>query len=152
MSDSYWDREIAAHSNTDEDWVEESKPETVSTNIVSLLNLGELKAKFHVRGSEIVLRTLKMDEELEIGVLVDKYVRTIEEGRAIATAVVAASIESVNGLPIATSLGPDDNVLQKKFDYVRTKMYWPVIKMIYEEAYIPLVEQQLVALEEFRKK
>lgn len=123
-----------------------------SQEVLGLLNLGELQAKINVRDYEVVLRTLKMDEELEISLLIDEYKGTIDEGRALATALVAASVVTIDGRPLVTTLGPGEDKVRRKFDYVRTRMYWPVIRILYEEGYIPLVEQQVNALDEFRKK
>lgn len=161
MSDTHWDRsfdeqeEVGPNEWVDELVDEEQEPLSESPfgkDIISLLNLGELKARIDVRGHDVTLRTLRMDEELEIGLLVQPYQGTLEEGRALATAVVAASVESIDDMPLVAELGPGENLLRKKFDYVRTRMYWPVIKIIYEEGYIPLVERQVAAVEEFTKK
>lgn len=142
--------------DADQGWIdgpeEVVNPEPVSQEIMGLLNLGELEAKINVRDHDVILRTLKMDEELEVGLLVQPYQGTIEEGRALATALVAASIKSIDGKPVVSTLGPEENLLRRKFDYVRTRMYWPVIRILYEEGYIPLVDQQVKALDEFRKK
>ena len=136
------------------EWKEEDVPaiEEPSNDIVSLLNLGELRYEIEIRGHKIILRTLRMSEELEIGLFIKPYLGTLDEGRAIATATVAASIESYDGNPIITAIGPDENLLRKRFDFVKDKMYWPVIQIIYEEGYIPLIEKQVKAIEEFRKK
>lgn len=149
---SVWSREFDEHSE-EAPWLEDPKEnDIVSKELTSLINLGELKGTYSIRDTDIILKTLKMEDELKIGLLIDKYQRTLEEGRAYATAVVAAAIDSINGYPLVASAGPFDDLLAKKFNYVRTNMYWPVIKAIYEEGYIPLVEKQLAALDEFRKK
>ena len=155
-SDFSWDREFEERLE-DATWLEEPEEEEtelepIPQDIYSLLNLGELSQEFDVRGHKVVLRTLKVGEELEVSTFIQPFVGTIDEGRALATATVAASIVSLDGNPIVRELGPDENVLRKKFDFVRTKMYWPVIKLIYEEAYAPLVERQMEAISEFQKK
>jgi hypothetical protein len=160
MSEStFWDRVVDEQNVGNEDgteWIEEPQPEQpdipVSTDTVSLLNLGKLVARTEVHGHEVILRTLTIDEELEVGLLVHQYEGTDVWGRAVATANVAASIESIDGKPLIGSLGPGENGTLRKFDYIRKNMYWPVIKMIYEEAYIPLMERQIESLDEFRKK
>ena len=137
------------------EWKEEDKDiisQELSEDLISLLNLGDLKYEIEVRGHKIVLRTLRMSEELEIGLFIKPYIGTLDEGRAIATATVAASIESYDGKSLITAIGPYENVLRKKFDFIKDKMYWPVIQIIYEEGYIPLVKKQVETIEEFRKK
>ena len=159
MSDSIWERQFEQHESevavAEPVWVEEpiSDPEEpVSEDIISLLNLGKLTYEMNVRGHKIVLRTLTMGEELEIGLLLKPFIGTVEEGRALATAIVAASIESFDGNPLVRGIGPEENLLHRKFDYVRTRMYWPVIRLIYEEGYIPLAARQSEAIEDFQKK
>lgn len=157
--DTVWDRRVDEPEEVGpEGWVDESEDLTPddlppSPELINLLNLGELKARLDVRGYEVWIKTLKVSEELEIGLLIQPYVNTIEEGRALATATVAAAIESIDGRELVGEIGPDGrDLLKKKFDYVRTRMYWPVIKILYEEGYIPLVQQQVDAIKEFRKK
>lgn len=158
MTDTFWEGQMDA-PEVSAGWVDDPDEIVVndlssfpSQEVLGLLNLGELKAKVNVRDYEVVLRTLRMDEELEVSLLIQRYKGTMDEGRALATALVAASVETVDGRPLIATLGPDDSKVERKFDYVRTRMYWPVIRILYEEGYIPLVEQQVNALEEFRKK
>jgi hypothetical protein len=155
MSEQFWATKLdeSAEENA-EGWVDEpaQQEDLPSNNILSLLNLGELKARIDVRGHEVVIHTLKIDDELEIGRLIQPYQGTIEEGRALATALVSASIETIDGVPLVAGLGPSEDLLSRRFKFVRSRMYWPVIREIYEEGYIRLVEQQVQALEEFRKK
>lgn len=156
MSETIWDREFERSSVGDEEveWVEEPEQpeEPISQEVIGLLNLGSLTTNMEVRGHEVRLRTLTMDEELEVGLLIQPYRDTEWQGRALATGLVAASIQAVDGKPLVEALGPNENTLRRRFDYVRKNMYWPVIRVLYEEGYIPLVEQQVQALKEFRKK
>lgn len=125
--------------------------EPLAEDALGLLHLGRLTAETDIRGHKVRLRTLKIGEELEIGILVKPYTGTPEEGRAYACAVVAASIDAIDGRPLVTVLGPDADVIAKKFDVVRSKMYWPVINDIYEK-YITLQQRQLEALEDVQGK
>jgi hypothetical protein len=161
MSETFWDRVVDERQVGEEDdgteWVEEPQPEQpedtpVSQDTTSLLNLGKLVARTEIHGHEVVLRTLTIDEELEVGLLVHQYEGTDVWGRAVATANVAAAIETIDGKPLVGLLGPGENSTLRKFNYIRKNMYWPVIKMIYEEAYIPLLDRQVQSLDEFRKK
>lgn len=157
-SDFSWDREFQERLEADETvWLDEPEEAEVvelpvSQEIHSLLNLGELSREFEVRGHKIILRTLRVGEELEVSTFIQPFVGTIDEGRALATATIAAAIVSLDGEPLVRELGPQGNVLRKKFDFVRTKMYWPVIRLIYEEYYVELLKEQTAAIEEFQKK
>lgn len=155
----FWDTVVEdAPETVQPGWVNEPEdepevPDLPSNNLLGFLNLGQLQEDFTVRGHTIVLRTLTMDEELEVGLLVKRYSETIDEGRALATALVAASIVSIDGKPLVLApLGPNESIVKKRFDYVRTTMYWPVIRVIYEEGYLNLIQSQVDALDELRKK
>lgn len=126
--------------------------ESLSNNTLSLLFLGKLSKTIDIFGNNILIRTLKIGEELEVGTLVNKYKDTSEEDRAIITAMVAASLESINNNPIVVPLGPNQSdLLTRKFNWVNENLYWPVIKAIYEE-YVELLKESDSSLEEIRKK
>lgn len=151
MSETVWDEQFAQTSDDVELGIEVDD-ERPSDALVSLLTVGRLSREFVIGGNSITLRTLTMDEELEIGLLIKPYSDTEEAGRAYICAVVASSIETVNGQALVTILGLDTSYQRKQFDYVRKTWFWPVIERVYEEGYIPLQRDQLAALEEFRKK
>lgn len=157
-SDFSWDREFESRQAVvdETEWLdepdEEASEEVIPQDVISLLNLGELQQEFDIRGHKVILRTLKVGEELEISTFIQPFVGTIDEGRALATATIAASIVSYDGNPLVRAVGPDENLLRKKFDFVRTKMYWPVIRMIYEDCYSALLDRQVEAIREFQKK
>src|SRR5687767_8220248 len=143
-----WDREFderEVESGEDVEWVEEpEQPEgPVSDEVLGLLHLGRLSSSMKIRGHDVRLKTLTMDEELEVGLLIQPFSNTEWQGRALATGLVAASIETVDGKPLVEALGPGEQTLRRKFDYVRKNMYWPVILALYEEGYIPLVDRQI---------
>lgn len=128
--------------------------ETVSNDLLTLLGGRRLYKEEIFFGQKIRLRTLRAGEELECGLLVSRYNGTPEEGRAYITAVVAAAIDSVNGLPLVESLGPidEEEQVKRQFDYVRTRWYWPQIQRIYEQGYIPLLDELRLALDEIQSK
>lgn len=131
---------------------EPEKEEPLGAEVLGLLYVGKLTKSFNYQGHDFVIKTLKMGEELEAGLITQEFENSSEYPRALATALVAASIESVDGLPIVTALGPSqDDLLQRKFDYVKEKWYWPTIRFVYDR-YIELLQQQKEALDEFEKK
>lgn len=151
-----WDEQFAQANSDVEllgvDPIDEADEGLPSEALVGLMNIGRLTKDVTLYGDDIVLRTLKVGEELEIGLLIQKWTGTPEEGRAYAVATVAASIESLNGKRLVGQLGPSEvDELRRKFEYVRTKWYWPTIQLIYEE-YITLQREQQLALDELRLK
>src|SRR5688572_28086973 len=137
MSDTFWDRAVdeQVDGKGTEEWIDEpteSEGEPVTQDTLGLLNLGQLSETIDVRGHQVTLRTLTMDEELAVGLLIRQYEDTQEYGRALATGLIAASVQTIDGKELIGPLGPGENNMRKKFDYVRTRMYWPVIRVIYE--------------------
>jgi hypothetical protein len=129
-------------------------PEVLSNEVITLLDGGRLYKELNIGGQQVRLRTLLTGEELECGLLVSKYNGSPEEGRAYIAAVVGAAIETIDGRPIASGLGPisDDERVRRQFDYVRKNMYWSHIQTLYERGYIPLLDELRQALEELQSK
>lgn len=151
-----WDEQFArAESKLEGDslGLQEPEEEYPSGELISLLHIGNLSKEVNIRGHLVRLRTLTMGEELEVGPLIQRYNGTPEEGRAYACAVVASAIESVDGKPLVLSLGKEESIgiQQQKFDYLRSRWYWPVIQEVYEE-YVALQREQLAALQELQSK
>lgn len=178
--DEYWDREFErASADTDDlelepeleyaEQIQDIDPELdadlpfeheeydftlddLSQEFTGLLTLGKLVKKIDLYGHTFIIRTLKVGEELEVGLIADKYRQTNEAGRAYATAVVAAALERVDGKPPVVPIGPsEDSILQEKYEFVRSRYYWPIVRKLYE-SYVDLVRQQEEALEELIKK
>src|SRR4051812_13674320 len=85
--------------------IDETDEQLPSEALVGLMNVGRLTKDISLYGDDIRLRTLKVGEELEVGLLINKWTGTPEEGRAYALATVAAAIETLNGKPLVAALG-----------------------------------------------
>ena len=117
-----------------------------------MLTVGKLSATVTYAGHEFVIRTLTIGEELAIAEICRPYDDTIAQARALATATVAAAIESVDGMPLMRSIGPDESAaIRQKFNFMKSRWYWNIIGHIYQE-YLNLLQQQLTAFEELRGK
>jgi hypothetical protein len=127
--------------------VEES--ETVDEQLYGLLQNGYLTDTIQIGSNEVRIRTLKIGEELEAALVADKWKDTAEAGRALATALVAASIVNVDGAPLVTGLGPN-NTIEAKFDFIRKNWYWLNVRVIYDR-YDALVQEVLRRYEELKK-
>jgi len=137
--------------------VEEPKEEFVidgmSDDLSILLNFGRLTTSFDFLGHHFTMQTLKMSEELRATSIASSYLNALDQGaKAIIAALVAASIVTVDGSELVSSLGPDDSsVLERKFNYILDKYYWIVVEELYTE-YAKLVDRLNLALAEFKKK
>lgn len=121
--------------------VEEVKEE-IDERLQSLIYRGDLKDSVKVGPHEVRIKTLKVGEELEAALVADPWKDTAEAWRAMATASVAASIISVDGNPLVEGLGPKDETVEAKFDYIRKNWYWVSVKVVFDQ-YNELLLQSL---------
>ncbi len=130
----------------------EVQEEPLGAGVLGLLYVGKLTKSFDYQGHDFVIKTLTMGEELQAALITRDFEDTVEYPRALATAIVGACIETVDGKPIVTELGPsEDDYLQRKYTFVKNKWYWPTINFVYDR-YIELLQEQKEALDEFSKK
>lgn len=107
-----------------------------------LMFIGALTSSFTFLGHKIKIKTIGIDDLLEVGLITAKYKGTLGESRAYSTAMVAASIISIDGKPLPQPLttDPADTPLSNSFEYVRTYYFPPVVDAIYLE-YLELEAQ-----------
>lgn len=131
---------------------QEEFPNEVSDDVVGLMYLGELSRTFTWCGHKFVIRTLKIDEEVAVGQLVKAHQDTVMQTKALATAVAAACLVTVNGQEIVTPLGPDvSSLVNQRYHYIAENWYWPTIEKINTE-YLDLVDRMYKAIGELEKK
>lgn len=126
--------------------------EPIAEDTYSLLYLGYLTDTVKIGNHEIRIRTLKIGEELNAALLANRYKDTVEEGRALATALIAAAITSVDGLPLLGQLiGPGDDSIEAKFDFILKNWYWESARQVWE-AYNGLLRRVQNAGDEIKKE
>ena len=124
----------------------------LKNDIENLLTSGSISKEINVAGHVFVMRTLTIGEELAIAQACRDYEDTTAQAKAIATATVAAALETIDGRVVMKSLGPDPTSnIRQKFQYIRNKWYWIVIAELYEH-YVNLLDRQANAFNELRKK
>lgn len=111
----------------------EDEQESLDTEVVGLIYHGYLTDTVTVGSHEIRIRTLKIGEELEASLAASQWSETTEAGRALATALVAASIVSIDGQPLLEGLGPHEQTIAAKFDYLRRNWYWVTVRAVYKK-------------------
>lgn len=135
----------------DEELVEMIEEEPISNDTYGLLYVGHLTDTVQVGPHEIRIRTLKVGEELNAALLANRYKDTIEEGRALATALVSAAIVSVDGGPLTGEMiGPRDDSLESKFDYILKNWYWDTVRRVWD-AYNGLLTRVQESADELKK-
>lgn len=111
----------------------ETFPEEWKAEFEGLLYLGYLRKEvttipFH----RFVVRTLTVNDKLEVSLATKDYQETLGYGRAYRAAVVAAGLESVDGRElIAAAKGT--NTFRQKFEYVVNGWYDGVVDILYRE-------------------
>ena len=108
-------------------------PEQWKTEFEGLLYLGYLRKEvtsipFH----RFVVKTLTVNDKLEISLATKDYQDTLGYGRAYRAAVVAAGLESVDGRELIPA-SKGSNTFRQKFDYVVNSWYDSVIDILYRE-------------------
>lgn len=100
-----------------------------------LIFIGALTRTFSYLGHQFIIRTLTVDEILEIGLLTKPYRGTLGDTKAYQAAVTAACVVSVDGnnLPIPITNEVSDTLLLNRFNYVKRHWFPPILDAIYEQ-------------------
>lgn len=98
-----------------------------------LMFIGALTHSFDCYGHEVVIRTLTVDELLKVGMMTKEFVDTLGSDRAYITAIVSMCVETVDGRPLITPMGPKTAVHLEKFRFVRENWYFWTTDLIYQE-------------------
>ena len=116
---------------------------------IQIVHIGHLNKVFDWNGQQVEVRTLKIDEELGIGQLVKEYNETITEEKAVAVAIAAASLVSVNGKPFMPGFDEESSLqnIRDRFNYIRKNWHWPVIEAINTE-YLQLINEMYETIRE----
>lgn len=100
-----------------------------------LLHLGELRYEFVWANHTFLIRTLRVDELLQVVLLTAKFSGGYGADRAYVTALVAAALIEVDGVQVYTPTGPADGEdrVAKKYDYIRKNWYSQTIDAVYSQ-------------------
>lgn len=141
----------ATEDEVEVEFVEEvivEKP--IEDDAYRLIYKGELTDVVEFGAHKFKLKTLKIGEELEASLLASRYENTVDAGRALATALVAASIVTVDDEPLVELIGPGEKSLDAKFKYITENWYWFTVAKLYE-TYDSLLNRSLKVLDELKK-
>lgn len=120
----------------------DSFPEEWKEEFEGLLFLGRLQREVtRIPFHKFVVRTLTVNEKLEVSLIAKPFIETIGYGRAYKTAVVAAGLVSVDGRDLIPS-NKGINVIRQKYEYVVNNWYDSVIEILYNE--IDALENRVV--------
>lgn len=94
--------------------------------------VGHLSDTFTYGGQDFTIRTMTIGEELEALRASTKFSDIpVATGRIYATAMVAGSIQSLNGTPLVVPISEKQDIAALKFRKV-LEWYWPTIEVVYQ--------------------
>lgn len=117
---------------------EEPLPEfdsKVREDFEGLMYLGRLSHTFSWAGHSFTIRTLSIEETLDVGMLSQPYRGTLAELKAYQAALVACCVQSVDGRPMPVPITDDvrDTAAANRFAYVIRHWFPPVLDAVYEQ-------------------
>jgi hypothetical protein len=115
--------------------------EDESESFRNLVMVGAISDTFEIAGHKVILHTLNVDEDLQVGVLLHKFTDTHAFPRAYKTLICAAAIISIDGEPLVThfSLSEGKVTVQERFD--KLKDFFPVVIDAIYERFVELEEK-----------
>lgn len=117
-------------------------PEEARESVTGLAWLGFLEDTVYIWGHEFRIRTLRVGEELQVGLLTKKYADSIGEENAVATATVAMALKSIDG---DTNFCPqamkESAFAEQRYQWLQANCYMPTVIRIFE-AYLGLIQEQ----------
>jgi hypothetical protein len=117
-------------------------PEEWKDEFEGLLYVGYLQREVtQIPFHKFVVRTLNVNEKLEVSLITKPYLESIGYSRAYKAAIVAAGLMSVDGKQLVPS-SKNINVVRQKYEYVINNWYDNVIDLLYKE--IELLEDRVI--------
>lgn len=98
-----------------------------------LLHLGELRHEFVWANHTFLIRTLKVDELLQVSLLTKDFAGSYGADRAYVTALVAAALIEVDGEQLYTPVGRGEDTVAKKYAYIKKNWYSQTIDAVYSK-------------------
>lgn len=98
-----------------------------------LLYLGRASRTFKHLGHEFIIKTMNVDEMLEISLLHQPYKGTVADMKAWQAMTLAACVVSVDGQPISLPVSDDQTAIETKFRYISKHWYPWIVDKVYEQ-------------------
>lgn len=112
-----------------------------------LIHIGHLVRNFEWHQHKFEIRTLKVEEELVVGQLVKEFKDSIAEEKAVAVALAAASLVSVNDKPFMPAYEKSAFVsIRERFVYIKENWNWVIVETINAE-YVQLLAELYETIE-----
>jgi hypothetical protein len=113
-------------------------------DFIGLTFVGKLSHDFEWMGHRFRIKTLMTDELIQIGLVHAKYQQTLSDVKAYQTLVVAACLETLDGKQLPVPISMDVDLVEARFDYIKTHWYPWTIDAVYEQYLLLEVRVQKV--------
>ncbi len=117
-------------------------------DFTGLLYLGRLDKTFRLFGHTFVVRTLTTEQLAEVGLIHRPYIGSNAENAVYQSAVVAASVQTVDGesLPSSITLDASDDLVSVRFPYVMKNWMPAVREAVYAECiHLEILSRQVLS-------
>ena len=94
---------------------------------------GKVSDEFTYLSHRFKIRSLTVEELITIGLLHAKYQSTLADVKAYQTLVVAACIEQLDGKQLPIPIGPNEELIEARFNYVSKNWFPFTIDEIYSK-------------------
>jgi hypothetical protein len=111
---------------------------------IGLTFIGKLSNDFEWMGHRFKIRTLMTDELIQIGLAHAKFQNSLADVKAYQTLVVAACIETLDGQVLPVPITNDVDLVESRFNYIKTHWYPWTIDAVYEHYLLLEVQVQKV--------
>ncbi len=107
--------------------VEESFTDEESYDFRNYMTIGRISETVDILGHKVVLRTLSVEEDLAVGLLIKPFLGSNSYERAYRTAILAAAIRRIDNDMMPEPISEDDElmeIMRVRFDKV--KKFYPI--------------------------
>lgn len=102
-------------------------------DFTGLCFVGKVADEFTYLSHRFKIRSLTVEELITIGLLHAKYQNTLADVKAYQTLVVAACIEQLDGKQLPIPIGPNEELIEARFNYVSKNWFPFTIDEIYSK-------------------
>jgi hypothetical protein len=118
--------------------------EQYKQDFVGLNFVGKLVHNFEWMGHRFKIRTLMVDELIQIGMVHAKYQQTLADVKAYQTLVVAGCLETLDGKPLPVPIDMDTDLVEERFNFIKTHWFPWTVDAVYEQYLLLEVRVQKV--------
>ncbi len=107
--------------------VEESFTDEESYDFRNYMTIGRISETVDILGHKVVLRTLSVEEDLAVGLLIKPFLGSNSYERAYRTAILAAAVRRIDNDMMPEPISEDDElmeIMRVRFDKV--KKFYPI--------------------------